>query len=178
MGDLNYRVAMPRKDVDAALLAGDIDVLRNVDQLTAERRDGRVFRGAWREGPLSFPPTYKFDTHCDVYDSSAKQRVPSWTDRVLFRANPPLPASSLVSASPPSSAASALFAPVSASCGADAAAAAVTDVDDRMRLLAYDSVATIRTSDHRPVYAVLSVAYAADTAKPRTSDNSRACIVQ
>jgi hypothetical protein len=36
------------------------------------------------EGPLTFLPTYKFDHNCDVYDTSKKQRIPAWTDRILF----------------------------------------------------------------------------------------------
>lgn len=42
------------------------------------------------EAPIGFPPTYKFDAGSDVYDSSRKQRVPSWTDRVLFKPSPSL----------------------------------------------------------------------------------------
>ncbi|KAL7464358.1 hypothetical protein ACHAXS_009082 [Conticribra weissflogii] len=39
------------------------------------------------EGPLNFFPTYKFDRNSDHYDSSQKKRVPSWTDRILYKAD-------------------------------------------------------------------------------------------
>lgn len=41
----------------------------------------------YKEGELTFPPTFKFDPGTDVYDSSAKSRIPSWCDRVLWRCN-------------------------------------------------------------------------------------------
>lgn len=43
-----------------------------------------VFAG-YQEGPLIFRPTYKYDNNSEVYDSSEKQRIPSWTDRVLYK---------------------------------------------------------------------------------------------
>jgi len=42
----------------------------------------------FNEGDIDFPPTYKFDVGSDVYDTSDKQRVPSWTDRILCRLHP------------------------------------------------------------------------------------------
>ena len=36
------------------------------------------------EHKLLFKPTFKFDRGVDAYDTSAKQRIPSWTDRILF----------------------------------------------------------------------------------------------
>ena len=41
----------------------------------------------YKEGELTFLPTFKFDPGTDVYDSSAKSRIPSWCDRVLWRCN-------------------------------------------------------------------------------------------
>lgn len=42
-----------------------------------------VFLG-YSEGPLLFPPTYKYDLMTADYDTSPKQRIPAWTDRILF----------------------------------------------------------------------------------------------
>ena len=39
----------------------------------------------YMEGRISFKPTYKFDPGTDVWDTSDKQRDPSWTDRILYR---------------------------------------------------------------------------------------------
>ena len=86
IGDLNYRVEGNRRAVDVLLERGMLDVMRANDQLAIEKNARRVFHG-WNEGHLSFPPTYKLNRGTfDTYDSSKKQRVPSWTDRVLWRA--------------------------------------------------------------------------------------------
>ena len=61
-------------------------MLRNNDQLLTEMNRGRVFAG-YREGKLDFDPTYKFDVGTSSYDSSSKQRIPAWTDRVLYSAS-------------------------------------------------------------------------------------------
>lgn len=47
-------------------------------------REGRVFFG-YQEGDITFLPTYKYDVGTDIYDTSEKQRIPSWTDRILFK---------------------------------------------------------------------------------------------
>lgn len=85
-GDLNYRINGTRRMVDLLLLHNKHDVLRFNDQLQIEMAKGNVF-SHFQEGPLHFRPTYKFDKHSNVYDSSSKQRIPSWTDRILFLSN-------------------------------------------------------------------------------------------
>jgi hypothetical protein len=47
----------------------------------AERR---AFPG-FVEGKISFEPTFKFDKDTGEYDTSHKQRIPAWTDRILFK---------------------------------------------------------------------------------------------
>ena len=54
------------------------------EQCRREMFAGRVFRYV-REAPITFNPTYKFDKHTSNYDTSEKQRVPAWTDRIFFR---------------------------------------------------------------------------------------------
>ncbi|KAJ0400432.1 hypothetical protein ATCC90586_006516 [Pythium insidiosum] len=85
-GDLNYRINGTRRMIDRLLLHQQHAVLRFNDQLLIEMTRGNVLSG-FSEGPLHFRPTYKFDKHSDAYDSSGKQRIPSWTDRVLFKSN-------------------------------------------------------------------------------------------
>jgi len=84
MGDLNYRVNGNRSMVDALLRQGMLEVMRANDQLCAAIRAGDAFFG-FDEGPLHFPPTYKYDANTDNYDTSKKARIPSWTDRVLHK---------------------------------------------------------------------------------------------
>lgn len=57
--------------------------LLQYDQLRRQKLKGNVFRG-FIEGPIDFPPTFKYDKNSDRFDSSSKQRVPAWTDRILY----------------------------------------------------------------------------------------------
>lgn len=54
------------------------------DQLLQEAERGEIFSG-YCEGTLKFKPTYKYDVGSSDYDTSHKVRVPSWTDRILFK---------------------------------------------------------------------------------------------
>ena len=57
------------------------------DQCRQQWAVGNVFRGL-QEGPIAFRPTYKFDkgdSNPEAYDTSEKQRIPAWCDRVFFR---------------------------------------------------------------------------------------------
>lgn len=86
MGDLNYRIeGLPNDIIKTRLLSEQgIESLKEYDQLRLQRNLGNVFAG-YMEGRISFKPTYKFDPGTDVWDTSDKQRDPSWTDRILYR---------------------------------------------------------------------------------------------
>jgi phosphatidylinositol-bisphosphatase len=89
LGDLNYRIdeTMPTDQVLASSEKGVLDEMRKLDQLNVERAAGRVFEG-FQEGPLHFPPTYKYQPGTDVYEQrpDKKLRAPAWCDRILWAA--------------------------------------------------------------------------------------------
>ena len=56
------------------------------DQLHAQMLSRKAFYDGWREGTIDFLPTYKYDVgSVGMFDSSEKQRGPSWCDRILYR---------------------------------------------------------------------------------------------
>ncbi|KAJ3328571.1 inositol polyphosphate 5-phosphatase, partial [Kappamyces sp. JEL0680] len=83
-GDFNYRINMENSFARHKIKVKDYSDLWTNDQLTLERRRGNVFAG-YNEGSLSFDPTYKYDNGSISYDTSEKQRVPAWTDRVMYK---------------------------------------------------------------------------------------------
>ncbi|CAG8598360.1 7965_t:CDS:2 [Paraglomus brasilianum] len=111
-GDMNYRVNLERAVVDEYLEAKDIQTLLEHDQLLEEMKNNTIFKN-FHEAPIGFTPTFKFDItdhedyrhsgpipHClsspaivqpppAKYDTSEKNRVPSWTDRILFKTRIP-----------------------------------------------------------------------------------------
>lgn len=154
-GDLNYRINTPRAVADLLLSKDMHEVLLKNEQLSLERSkhggeggagsqgEGRgeslVPFSGYSEGPLNFRPTYKFDSGTDTYDTSTKQRVPAWTDRILY-----------------SGAASRVGGCHEGKGGQDKGARETDDVQaaaDGMQLRAYRSVEELKTSDHRPVIA-------------------------
>ncbi|KAF4978425.1 hypothetical protein FZEAL_5189 [Fusarium zealandicum] len=71
---------------DPTSLQATIDSLLPHDQLRRVMKQRKVFHDGWREGPITFLPTYKYDVGTvGLFDSSEKQRAPSWCDRILFR---------------------------------------------------------------------------------------------
>ncbi|CAE7245856.1 INPP5E [Symbiodinium microadriaticum] len=93
MGDLNTRVDASRAQVEEWITEKQFEKCLAKDQLLPLLRSnpGSDSVGFWpefEEAAINFPPTYKFDKHSDIYDSSKKQRVPSWTDRILWRRDP------------------------------------------------------------------------------------------
>ncbi|KAM9743683.1 phosphatidylinositol polyphosphate 5-phosphatase type IV isoform 1-T3 [Menidia menidia] len=86
-GDFNFRLGGERADVESIMsrsAGGDMSPLLEHDQLSKEMSDGSIFKG-FQESPIHFFPTYKFDIGCDNYDTTSKQRTPSYTDRILYR---------------------------------------------------------------------------------------------
>ena len=56
------------------------------DQLLSLQKKQKAFHEGWKEGPINFLPTYKYDVgRIGAFDSSEKQRSPSWCDRILYR---------------------------------------------------------------------------------------------
>jgi len=92
-GDLNYRVDLPRECAEFTVLHGDspdeLDTgieMKPHDQLYRTLAGRRAFTG-FSEGKVTFAPTFKFDKDTGEYDTSHKQRIPAWTDRILFKPN-------------------------------------------------------------------------------------------
>lgn len=86
-GDLNYRIdTMGRDTVVKAVNSKDLSRLLERDQLLVSRRRNPGFRiRAFKEHPIAFAPTYKYDVGSDRYDTSEKRRSPAWCDRILYR---------------------------------------------------------------------------------------------
>ncbi|WAR08974.1 OCRL-like protein [Mya arenaria] len=66
LGDLNYRIDQ------------DITVLR-------KHMSTNIVYKSYSEGEINFPPTYRYDTGTDNFDTSEKARNPAWCDRVLWK---------------------------------------------------------------------------------------------
>jgi endonuclease/exonuclease/phosphatase family metal-dependent hydrolase len=95
MGDLNFRIT---PNPDLALLK-KIDLgehklppteekqmltrLRRYDELLNAMSWCNIFNG-FKEGVLTFRPTYKYTSTTDKYDT-VTSRMPAWTDRILWR---------------------------------------------------------------------------------------------
>lgn len=90
-GDLNFRVDLDNDNVRAMIekykdLTGQgypeqaeevLGKILKYDQLNRSRTTNDVLE-KYKEGQVTFLPTYKYDTYSNTYDSSSKQRVPSW----------------------------------------------------------------------------------------------------
>jgi phosphatidylinositol-bisphosphatase len=67
--------------VKSAIRSNEFAALSEHDQLSQQKELGHVFAG-FKEGPLHFAPTYKYDTFTDDYDSSEKCRQVGGSFRV------------------------------------------------------------------------------------------------
>ena len=84
-GDLNYRINMEIEECKKLLEAKDIETMLEKDQLYTSIRSKEIMMNDFYEGQIRFPPTYKFQDGTSDYDYN--ERVPGWTDRILYRAN-------------------------------------------------------------------------------------------
>lgn len=82
-GDLNFRLDLSHSETHRLIRSRQYDTLHRYDQLESLRSSGSLFDD-FEEGKIDFAPTYKFDKGTDRYDTSEKQRVPAWTDRILW----------------------------------------------------------------------------------------------
>lgn len=69
LGDLNFRINLPDEVVKAEIKRKNYAYLQKYDQLLAYK-DNHSILCRFKEGDLHFDPTYKYDDHSDVYDSS------------------------------------------------------------------------------------------------------------
>jgi hypothetical protein len=87
-GDLNYRLVMEHEDVLAGVEKADWENLLKTDQLKDQQGQGK-FLANFREAPISFAPTFKVKRKVPLTYSD--ERVPSYCDRVLWKAYPGMP---------------------------------------------------------------------------------------
>ncbi|XP_037348583.1 inositol polyphosphate 5-phosphatase K [Talpa occidentalis] len=84
-GDMNFRIEdLGMQFVREAIKNECYSDLWEKDQLSIAKKCDPLLR-EFQEGPLLFPPTYKFDRNTNNYDTSEKKRKPAWTDRILWR---------------------------------------------------------------------------------------------
>lgn len=83
-GDLNYRVDLPYEEAVDKCNKNEIQSLLDNEQLLRFLSTEQLFKDFY-EQPITFLPTYKFDAGCNIYDTSKKLRIPSWTDRIIFK---------------------------------------------------------------------------------------------
>ncbi|XP_071758921.2 synaptojanin-1 isoform X3 [Centroberyx gerrardi] len=142
-GDFNYRINLPNEEVKELIRQQNWDALTAGDQLVDQKNAGMVFRG-FIEGVLDFAPTYKYDLFSEDYDTSEKCRTPAWTDRVLWKRrkwnfNRTAEEMNVVGAASTSAESEDDSEPWSAGT------------------LKYYGRAELKTSDHRPVVAIMDV---------------------
>ena len=85
-GDMNFRCDLACADAKDLAHANNIKALVESDQLRKViGQDPLLSR--FQEKNIEFLPSYKYDKNSTVYDTSKKQRTPSYTDRILFSVN-------------------------------------------------------------------------------------------
>ncbi|KAL3320010.1 Inositol polyphosphate 5-phosphatase K [Cichlidogyrus casuarinus] len=159
-GDLNFRIdGIAKEEVERLISEGKYSKLWDYDQLLLSRKAHRIFE-QFEEGNLNFAPTFKFDIGTNNYDSSKKQRVPSWTDRVLFMAHTDFALDHNVRLDSLGRRVSAVprHLPVRGPPSEIDIQMRPADQSPKIELIEYRSIPSYTYSDHKPVYARLSLA--------------------
>ncbi|XP_055004765.1 synaptojanin-1 isoform X2 [Boleophthalmus pectinirostris] len=143
-GDFNYRINLPNEEVKELIKQQNWDALTAGDQLVEQKTAGLVFK-EFIEGKLDFAPTYKYDLFSEDYDTSEKCRTPAWTDRILWKRR------------------KWNFDQTAEEMNVVGAASVAGECEDDPNQpwspgsLKYYGRAELKTSDHRPVVAVIDV---------------------
>ena len=132
-GDLNYRINMDKEEVKKLIASKDIETLLEKDQLYSALNKKEIDLDDFYEGRITFMPTYKFMDGTNDYDYT--ERVPGWTDRILYRAN---------------------------------------NLSDIM-LCKYSCVNEVKTSDHKPVFAIFKINFNHEKYKYKYNNIENGC---
>ena len=132
-GDLNYRINMEKEEVKKLIDNNDFETLLEKDQLYCAINKKEIDLDDFYEGKINFMPTYKFQDGTNEYDYT--ERVPGWTDRILYRAN---------------------------------------NLNDII-LCKYSSITDVKTSDHKPVYAIFKLNFNHEKNKKKYKNIENGC---
>ena len=132
-GDLNYRINMEKEEVKKLIDNNDFETLLENDQLYCAIKKKEIDLDDFYEGKINFMPTYKFLDGTNEYDYA--ERVPGWTDRILYRAN---------------------------------------NLSDII-LCKYSSIADVKTSDHKPVFAIFKINFNHEKNKNKYKNIENGC---
>lgn len=94
LGDLNFRLRMTDAEVRAQLRRGALDRLLARDELMAAMRGGDGVFAGWREGVVTFPPTFKYVKGMERYVGDPVDGAPLHAYETCV----PLPASTVTEA--------------------------------------------------------------------------------
>ena len=87
-GDINFRIDQSYNEVVEKLAKGQLEDLRRYDQFLNIREMNGKYKTIC-EGMINFYPTYKYEKMSDNFAKSGnKIRIPSWCDRIFFKATP------------------------------------------------------------------------------------------
>ena len=132
-GDLNYRINMEKEEVKKLIDNKDFETLLEKDQLYSAMNKKEIDLDDFYEGRITFLPTYKFLDGTSEYDYA--ERVPGWTDRILYRAN---------------------------------------NLSDII-LCKYSSIHDVKTSDHKPVFAIFKINFNHEKNKNKYKNIENGC---